>query len=44
MDGKRRQSSSYGKTRLEVVTKLRDAQHDLDRSHAPAPAATTLES
>ncbi|MHB1624477.1 MAG: site-specific integrase [Candidatus Dormibacteria bacterium] len=32
-----------GKTRLEVETKLRDAQHDLDRSHAPAPAATTLE-
>ena len=43
LEGKRRQSSFYGKTRLEVETKLRDAQHDLDRGHAAAPSATTLE-
>jgi len=43
LDGKRRQSSFYGKTRLEVETKLRDAQHDLDRGHVPVPAAITLE-
>ncbi len=36
------QRSFYGKTRSEVVKKLRDAQRAVEQGHAPAPARLTL--